>query len=56
MPKEVSLKKKLGIAGKDVLAVAFISQGINMWNSGEKVIGAILFIVGGILFLVDQFL
>jgi hypothetical protein len=53
--KKVSLGKKLSIAGKDVLAVAFISQGINLWNSGNQVIAAILLVAGGILFLVDQY-
>jgi hypothetical protein len=38
-----------------VIAGALITQGINMWNGGDQMIGAILMATGSIMFLV-QFL
>ena len=51
MPKTLTRKRLAGIAGKDVIAGALITQGINMWQSGDTMMGAGLMVVGGILFL-----
>ena len=55
MAKTLTKGKLAVIAGKDVIAGALITQGINMWNSGDQMIGAILLATGSIMFLV-QFL
>ena len=53
LAKTLTKKRLFGIAGKDVIAGALITQGINMWNSGDQMIGAILLATGSVMFLVQ---
>ncbi len=53
MAKTLTKTRLFGIAGKDVIAGALIVQGINLWQSGDQMIGAALMVVGGVLFLVQ---
>ena len=56
MPKKVSYKKGLGIAGKDVVAVVLVSEGLNLAKSGDWIFGGAMIIGGGVLFLIQAFL
>ena len=53
MAKTLTRKRLAGIAGKDVIAGALITQGIMIWQGGDQMIGAALMTVGGIMFLVQ---
>jgi len=53
LAKTLTRKKLTLIAGKDVIAGALITQGINMWNSGDQMIGAIFMATGSVMFLVQ---
>jgi len=54
--KLANFGEKFSIAVKDVIAVAFVGEGIKLWESNNLVPGAVLLVIGGILFLVDQYL
>jgi hypothetical protein len=55
-PQPISLRKKLGIAGKDTVAAALIAKGITMLDGPQKYLGAVLIVLGAALYLVQQFI
>jgi len=56
MPQEVSLQKKLGIAGKDTVAMALIAKGVEFMGQGKYEFAALFLGLGFALFFVQQFI
>ena len=55
MPKTLNLKRGLGIAGKDTVAMALIAKGVPMIDGPQWYIGVICILLGFGLFAVQQF-
>jgi len=56
MPKvEMSIPKRLGIAGKDVIAAGIAAEGLRRITSGDYTIGGACLIVAGVLYFAQQY-
>lgn len=56
MPEKVSLKRSLGVAGKDTIAIALISRGAAIVDQPPYYPGAILIAVGVGLLVAEKYL
>jgi len=56
MPKEMTLAKKVGIAGKDTVAMALIAKGVEFIGQGKYEFAAIFLLLGAGLLFVQQYI
>jgi hypothetical protein len=56
MPEKVSFGKKLGIAGKDTVAMSLIAKGVEFMGQGKYEFAALFLALGFGLFFVQQYL